>query len=117
MSEHELADKVNLLRGLPAFRNVPHSMVRSVAYVMSTRDYARNALVLRQGDEVEDVYFVERGGVRLVREVEDRAALRALRVDEDGPGAALRGAAREGFAAEPPEAPGVGEIVRTRRGV
>ena len=110
VSEHELADKVNLLRGLPAFRNVPHSMVRSVAYVMSTRDYARNALVLRQGDEVEDVYFVERGGVRLVREVEDRAALRALRVDEDGPGAALRGAAREGFAAEPPEAPGVGEI-------
>ena len=105
VSEHELADKVNLLRGLPAFRNVPHSMVRSVAYVMSTRDYARNALVLRQGDEVEGVYFVERGGVRLVREVEDRAALRALRVDEDGPGAALRGAAREGFAAEPPQKP------------
>lgn len=110
VSEHELADKVNLLRRLPAFRNVPLSMVRSVAYVMSTRDYPRNALVLRQGDEVEDVYFVVRGGVRLVREVEDRAALRALRVDEDGPGAALRGAAREGFAAEPPEPPGVEEI-------
>lgn len=110
VSEHELADKVNLLRRLPAFRNVPLSMVRSVAYVMSTRDYPRNALVLRQGDEVEDVYFVERGGVRLVREVEDHAALRALRVDEDGPGAALRGAAREGFAAEPPEPPGVEEI-------
>lgn len=114
VTEEQLAEKINFLHALPAFAGVPMSMIRSAAYVLSTREYARNAVVFKQGEETEDIFFVERGGVKFVREVQDARALRKMGVHRDGPAAAARVAAREkgGFDAVPPPPPGVDDTER-----
>ena len=47
VTEEQLAEKINFLHALPAFAGVPMSMIRSAAYVLSTREYARNAVVFK----------------------------------------------------------------------
>ena len=95
VTEEQLAEKIDFLIALPAFAGVPLSMIRSVAYVLTTREFDRNAVVFRQGEETEDIFFVERGGIKFVREVMDARALRRMGVHRDGPAAAARVAARE----------------------
>ena len=109
VNESQISEKVNFLREMNLFKNVAFSTVQSVAYVLSTRDYPRNAIIARQGMECEDIYLVESGGVKLVREVEDRALLRQSGVLEDGPGALLdRFACKGSFNSVPPAPPGFG---------
>ena len=112
VTEEQLAEKIDFLIALPAFAGVPLSMIRSVAYVLTTREFDRNAVVFRQGEETEDIFFVERGGIKFVREVMDARALRRMGVHRDGPAAAARVAAREkgGFDATPPPPPGVDDV-------
>ena len=112
VTEEQLAEKIDFLIALPAFAGVPLSMIRSVAYVLTTREFDRNAVVFRQGEETEDIFFVERGGIKFVREVMDARALRCMGVHRDGPAAAARVAAREkgGFDATPPPPPGVDDV-------
>ena len=114
VTEEQLAEKINFLHALPAFAGVPMSMIRSAAYVLTTREYKRGAVVFKQGEETEDIFFVERGGVKFVREVQDARALRTMGVHRDGPAAAARVAAREkgGFDAVPPPPPGVDDTER-----
>ncbi len=109
VTEEQLAEKIKFLHALPAFAGVPASMLRSAAYVLSTREYTRNAVVFKQGEETEEIFFVERGGVKFVREVRDARALARMGVHRDGPAAAARVAAGEkgGFDAVPPPPPGV----------
>ena len=112
VTEEQLAEKIDFLLALPAFAGVPVSMIRSVAYVLTTREFDRNAVVFRQGEETEDIFFVERGGIKFVREVMDARALRRMGVHRDGPAAAARVAAHEkgGFDAAPPPPPGVDDV-------
>ena len=112
VTEEQLAEKIDFLIALPAFAGVPLSMIRSVAYVLTTFEFDRNAVVFRQGEETEDIFFVERGGIKFVREVMDARALRRMGVHRDGPAAAARVAAREkgGFDATPPPPPGVDDV-------
>ena len=89
VTEEQLAEKIDFLIALPAFAGVPLSMIRSVAYVLTTREFDRNAVVFRQGEETEDIFFVERGGIKFVREVMDaRARSGRMGVHRDGPAAA-----------------------------
>ena len=112
VTEEQLAEKIDFLLALPAFAGVPLSMIRSVAYVLTTREFDRNAVVFRQGEETEDIFFIERGGIKFVREVMDARALRRMGVHRDGPAAAARVAAHEkgGFDAAPPPPPGVDDV-------
>ena len=114
VSEEQLAVKIKFLHGLPAFAGVPASMIRSAAYVLTTREYVRNAVVYKQGEETEEIFFVESGSVKFVREILDDFELKKLGVLRDGPVAAARIARREkgGFLAEPPPPPGEDDTAR-----
>ena len=97
------------LRATPMFRHVEHDTVQSMAYVLSARTYPRNALVFKQGDEVEDVYFIAEGAARMVREIENRETLRRAGVTRRGPGCLFGKPVRgmDGAWDEPPTPPGL----------
>ena len=112
VSESAISEKVTFLKELSLFKTVPYSTVQSVAYVLTVRDYPRNAVVVKQGSECEDMFFIVNGGVKLVREIEDRSLLRANGVLSDGPGSLLERnvkIGRGGMDAVPPAPPGFGE--------
>ena len=108
-SEKSISEKVAHLRATPMFRHVEHDTVQSMAYVLSARTYPRNALVFKQGDEVEDVYFIAEGAARMVREIENRETLRRAGVTRRGPGCLFGKPVRgmDGAWDEPPTPPGL----------
>ena len=107
-SEKSISEKVAHLRSTPMFRHVEHDTVQSMAYVLAARTYPRNALVFKQGEEVEDVYFIAEGAARLVREVEDRETLRRAGVTRRGPGCLFGRTRGQGYSwDEPPTPPGL----------
>jgi hypothetical protein len=90
------------------FRHVEHDTAQSMAYVLAARTYPRNALVFKQGEEVEDVYFIAEGAARLVREVENRETLRRAGVTRRGPGCLFGKTRGRGHSwDEPPTPPGL----------
>ena len=65
-------------------------------------------MVFKQGEEVEDVYFIAEGAARLVREVENRETLRRLGVTRRGPGCLFGKTRGRGLSwDEPPTPPGL----------
>ena len=107
-SEKSISEKVAHLRSTPMFRHVEHDTVQSMAYVLAARTYPRNALVFKQGEEVEDVYFIAEGAARLVREVENRETLRRAGVTRRGPGCLFGKTRGRGHSwDEPPTPPGL----------
>ena len=112
VTEEQLAEKIDFLIALPAFAGVPLSMIRSVAYVLTTREFDRNAVVFRQGEETEDIFFVERGGIKFVREVMDARALRRRAFTATGRRRRRACAAREntGLRRDASAAPGVDDV-------
>ena len=107
-SEKSISEKVAHLRSTPMFRHVEHDTVQSMAYVLAARTYPRNALVFKQGEEVEDVYFIAEGAARLVREVENRETLRRAGVTRRGPGCLFGKTRGRGLSwDEPPTPPGL----------
>ena len=107
-SEKSISEKVAHLRSTPMFRHVEHDTVQSMAYVLAARTYPRNALVFKQGEEVEDVYFIAEGAARLVREVENRETLRRAGVTRRGPGCLFGKPRGRGHSwDEPPTPPGL----------
>ena len=107
-SEKSISEKVAHLRATPMFRHVEHDTVQSMAYVLAARTYPRNALVFKQGEEVEDVYFIAEGAARLVREVENRETLRRAGVTRRGPGCLFGKTRGRGHSwDEPPTPPGL----------
>ena len=108
-SEKSVSEKVTHLESMPLFKHVDHDTVQSMAYVLSAREYPRNTLVFKQGEEVEDVFFIASGAVRLVREVESRETLRREGVTRRGPGCLVKKPPLGGFGDEPPVPPGLAE--------
>ncbi|DBA83984.1 TPA: Rap guanine nucleotide exchange factor-like 1 [Trebouxia sp. C0004] len=55
---------------VPEFQGLPASTIESLAHVLTEKVFAPKAIIYHQGSEVEDVYFVQRGTVLMVRELE-----------------------------------------------
>ncbi|KAA6420586.1 MAG: hypothetical protein FRX49_09379 [Trebouxia sp. A1-2] len=55
---------------VPEFQGLPASTIESLALVLTEKVFAPKAVIYYQGSEVEDVYFVQRGIVTMVRELE-----------------------------------------------
>ncbi|KAL0028776.1 hypothetical protein WJX79_006703 [Trebouxia sp. C0005] len=62
--------KMQFLRQVPEFQGLPASTIESLALVLTEKVFAPKAVIYYQGSEVEDVYFVQRGIVTMVRELE-----------------------------------------------
>ncbi|KAL0037693.1 hypothetical protein WJX77_008057 [Trebouxia sp. C0004] len=62
--------KMQVLRQVPEFQGLPASTIESLAHVLTEKVFAPKAIIYHQGSEVEDVYFVQRGTVLMVRELE-----------------------------------------------
>ncbi|DBB02475.1 TPA: Rap guanine nucleotide exchange factor-like 1, variant 2 [Trebouxia sp. C0006] len=70
--------KMQVLRQVPEFQGLPASTIESLALVLTEKVFAPKAVIYYQGSEVEDVYFVQRGTVTMVRELEMDRKTRAL---------------------------------------
>jgi CRP-like cAMP-binding protein len=106
-SQYSINTKIKFMSELPLLSEVPRSMKQSLAYVLHEKDYPRNAVIVKQGAMVDDIFFVKEGDVRVVREVRDRRLLREKRVLHDGPGRLLRRGRDRGMNDAPPEPPGI----------
>lgn len=56
---------------MPIFDRLSSSAFQSLAYVLIPRDFTRNTVVLKQGMECEDIFFILSGSCKVVREVEN----------------------------------------------
>lgn len=60
-------DKMSLLQQMAVFRHLPESTLRALTVVCMPREYLPNSVILQQDQEVEDVYIIQQGHVKLIR--------------------------------------------------
>eukprot|EP00297_Palpitomonas_bilix_P001820 CAMPEP_0113904050 /NCGR_PEP_ID=MMETSP0780_2-20120614/22968_1 /TAXON_ID=652834 /ORGANISM="Palpitomonas bilix" /LENGTH=1035 /DNA_ID=CAMNT_0000897479 /DNA_START=328 /DNA_END=3435 /DNA_ORIENTATION=+ /assembly_acc=CAM_ASM_000599 len=68
--EGELDEKKDFLRKLDLFRTCPDENLLNLAYVLQPRLYEKNRLILKQNEMSDYIFFIRRGGVRVVKEVD-----------------------------------------------
>jgi CRP/FNR family cyclic AMP-dependent transcriptional regulator len=59
--------RLDLLRSIPLFADIPESKVESLLDDVRLREYAKDDIIFRQGDESREVYFVLKGKIRVFR--------------------------------------------------
>jgi CRP-like cAMP-binding protein len=62
---------MTFLRKVPFFEKVHPNAFQSLAYILIEREYPRNTIILRQGTDCEELFFIISGACRMVREIED----------------------------------------------
>lgn len=60
-------DKLALLQQMAVFRHLPEATLRALTLVCMPREYLPNSVILQQDQEVEDVYIIQQGHVKLIR--------------------------------------------------
>lgn len=60
-------DKMNLLQKMAVFQHLPESTLRALTLVCMPREFLPNSVILQQDQEVEDVYIIQKGHVKLIR--------------------------------------------------
>lgn len=68
-SVKELGEKIQYLQMIPMFENLDHSALQSLAYVLTIREIDRKNVIVQQGEELDEMYFVVSGTCKVVREV------------------------------------------------
>ena len=68
-SVKELGEKIQYLTSIPMFENLDHSALQSLAYVLTIREFDRKNVIVQQGEELDEMYFVVSGTCKVVREV------------------------------------------------
>ena len=68
-SVKELGEKIQYLKMIPMFESLDHSALQSLAYVLTIREYDRKNIIVQQGEELDEMYFVVSGTCKVVREV------------------------------------------------
>lgn len=66
-------DKMNLLQKMAVFQHLPESTLRALTLVCMPREFLPNSVILQQDQEVEDVYILQKGHVKLIRELPRRS--------------------------------------------
>ncbi len=67
-SRYTLSKRIQALRDIPLFRELPEEVVASLAARMQRRRYPQGAIVFRQGDIGDAMYVVETGQVAVISE-------------------------------------------------
>lgn len=65
MRDEALARRIKLLQGMPLFGALPEKDIETIVHDLRLREYERDAVIFRQGDESREVYFVLKGKVRI----------------------------------------------------
>ncbi|KAL3130956.1 Rap guanine nucleotide exchange factor-like 1 [Trebouxia sp. C0009 RCD-2024] len=71
-----LQAKIAFLQTVPLFQGMAPADIESLAVVLTEKVYPPKSVVCYQGNEVEDLYFIQRGHVKLVRETKMAAQIR-----------------------------------------
>ena len=65
--EQALARRIALLRTMPSFADLNERDLLALAEELRAKEYAKDELIFRQGDESREVYFVRKGRVRIYK--------------------------------------------------
>lgn len=65
MREEALSRRIALLQSMPLFGALPEKEIETIVYDLRLREYERDEIIFRQGDESREVYFVLKGKVRI----------------------------------------------------
>lgn len=65
MREEVLSRRIALLQSMPLFGALPEKEIETIVYDLRLREYERDEIIFRQGDESREVYFVLKGKVRI----------------------------------------------------
>ncbi|HAJ35346.1 MAG TPA: hypothetical protein DCL15_06595 [Chloroflexi bacterium] len=65
MQDKALARRVALLQPMPLFAGLPEKEIETIILDLRLKEYARDEIIFRQGDESREVYFVLKGKVRI----------------------------------------------------
>ena len=67
MTDQRLTRRLAMLRDIPLFADLPERELAALVDDFRLREYARDELIFRQGDETREVYVVLRGKVRIYK--------------------------------------------------
>lgn len=67
MQDRNLARRIELLKSFPVFRHLRESELAALVEDVRLREYEKDEIIFRQGDESREVYFVLKGMVRIYR--------------------------------------------------
>ncbi len=65
MEEKALTRRVALLQSMPLFNQLPAKEIETIVHDLRLKEYSRDEVIFRQGDESREVYFVLKGKVRI----------------------------------------------------
>lgn len=69
--EKSLKMKIQFLKNIPILSRLDNTAIQSLAYVLIVRDYGRNQIVCKQGQEMDDIFLLASGSCKVVREVKN----------------------------------------------
>ena len=65
MQDKATARRIMLLQGMPLFAGLPEKDLETIVLDLRLKEYGRDEVIFRQGDESREVYFVLKGKVRI----------------------------------------------------
>ena len=68
-SERDFREKIKFLEMVPELKQLDYSSLQSLAYVLIEREHEHGSIVARQGEEMDEIYFVAHGSCKVIREV------------------------------------------------
>jgi len=68
-SERDFRGKIKFLEMVPELKQLDYSSLQSLAYVLIEREHEHGSIVARQGEEMDEIYFVAHGMCKVIREV------------------------------------------------
>ncbi|DBB02473.1 hypothetical protein WJX82_005804 [Trebouxia sp. C0006] len=86
LQQDTLQSKIAFLQQVPMFQTLPASVIESLAVVLTEKVFPPKAVVFYQGNEVEDLFFIQRGHIKMVRETEMESTASAKRGTITRPG-------------------------------
>ena len=65
VQDKALARRVTVLHTMPLFADLPEKEIETIVHDLRLKEYGRDEIIFRQGDESREVYFVLKGKVRI----------------------------------------------------
>lgn len=61
VQDKALARRVTVLHTMPLFADLPEKEIETIVHDLRLKEYGRDEIIFRQGDESREVYFVLKG--------------------------------------------------------